>query len=149
MKELIIKHRHLPHWTLEGSVYYITFCAQNTILSEQEQQVVLNHIKDGERIFYTCYATVVMPDHVHLLLSPNPEFTLSRVMEGIKGVSAYKINRLRKTRGQIWQHESYDRIVRNEDEFFEKLNYMFNNPVRKGLTDNPWTYKGWFLNDDM
>jgi len=36
--------------------------------------------------------------------------------------------------------------VRDEAEFLEKLNYMFLNPVKAGLTDDPETYEGWYLN---
>ncbi|RKY86894.1 hypothetical protein DRQ09_05410 [candidate division KSB1 bacterium] len=42
---------------------------------------------------------------------------------------------------QIWQHENFDRIIRNEEEFFEKMNYILNNPVKSGLVDKPGKYK--------
>jgi len=90
---------------------------------------------------------MVMPDHVHLLLKPSEGISLSRVMHGIKGVTAHKINLLRKTHGSIWQKESYDRIMRDGKEVDEKLNYMYNNPLKKGLTDNPDHYIGWWFNE--
>lgn len=73
-------------------------------------------------------------------------------MKGIKGASARKINKLRNRIGSIWQNESYDRIIRDEKELNEKLNYMFLNPQKKRLTDDPltddpWNYHGWFLNE--
>ena len=42
---------------------------------------------------------------------------------------------------QIWQHENFDRIIRNEEEFIEKLQYIVNNPIKKGLADSPESYK--------
>lgn len=148
MAELKITRRHLPHWTLDGSIYFVTFRSKVPPFEENERRIILEHIKGGDGKFYRCYAAVVMPDHVHLLIQPMNGYTLSRVMSGMKGVSAYKINHHRHTKGTVWQHESYDRIVRDGDEFDEKLNYMYNNPLKAGLTDDPSTYIGWFYNDE-
>ena len=90
-----------------------------------------------------------MPDHVHLLLQPMPGVSLSRIMKGIKGVSSKRLNDLRGTRGPLWQDESWDRIVRDEEEFIEKLNYMLNNPMKSGLCDDGWTYEGWYFNPEF
>jgi REP element-mobilizing transposase RayT len=133
---------------MDGSVYFVTFCAYKTVFDENEQRIVLEHIKEGDEKFYDCYAAVVMPDHVHLLLQPKEGVTLSRIMHGLKGVSARKINRHRNTKGVIWQKESYDRIVRDRKEFDAKLNYMYNNPIKKELVENPSNYVGWYYNQD-
>jgi REP element-mobilizing transposase RayT len=87
-----------------------------------------------------------MPDHAHLLLTPKTGWSLSRIMNGIKGVSARKINLLRRKKGRVWQVESYDRIVRSPSELIRILEYMLNNPLKKGLTDDPWKYHGWYCN---
>jgi len=146
--DIKITRRNLPHWTADGCTYFVTFYTRKTVFNENEQRIILSHIKEGDGIFYNCYAVIVMPDHVHLLLRPNEKISLSRIMHGIKGVSAHKINLYRNTRGAIWQKESYDRIVRDEKEFDEKLNYMYNNPIKKGLTENSWNYIGWWYNEN-
>ncbi len=143
-----ITRRHLPHWTIDGSIYFVTFCTDKTMFDENEQRMILNHIKEGDGKFYDCYAAMVMPDHVHLLLQPKEGMTLSRIMHGIKGVGAHKINQHRNTKGAIWQKESFDRIVRDGKEFEEKLNYMYNNPIKKGLIEEPETYTGWWYNEN-
>jgi hypothetical protein len=51
----------------------------------------------------------------------------------IKGTSARSINNLLGTAGALWQEESFDRIVRDQNEYDEKLQYMWNNPVKAGL----------------
>lgn len=146
---LKISRRHLPHWTLEGSIYFVTFCACKTEFDEYEQRIVLDHIKEGNEKFYDCYAAVVMPDHVHLLLRIQKKYNLSNVMRGIKGVSAYKVNQRRGTKGKVWQDESFDRIVRDGTEFDQKLKYMFKNPLKKGLTNDPSNYVGWYYNKNL
>ncbi len=90
-----------------------------------------------------------MPDHVHLLLKPLATFDLVRVMMGIKGASARLLNKHRKTTGRVWQQESWDRIIRDVAEFDEKLQYMYDNPVKAGLVVDGSTYEGWFINPDF
>ncbi|MBI4546576.1 MAG: transposase [Ignavibacteriae bacterium] len=146
---LHITRRHLPHWTLEGSTYFVTFRTQHGELSIDEQKAVLEHITSCNGKYYTLIAAIIMPDHVHILLTPTDGFKLSRIMKGIKGASARKINMLRNSSGSIWQDESFDRIIRDQKELNEKVNYMLNNPAKKGLTDDPWNYHGWYYNDQM
>ena len=83
-----------------------------------------------------------MPDHVHILLKPvvsepGTDFSLSKIMQGIKGFTARAINKNRGTKGTVWLDESYDRIVRDYDEFMEKWDYIRNNPVRAELCQAP------------
>ena len=77
--KLIITRRRLPHWRMAGSVYFVTFRLWNGDLTPEERQDVLDHVKSGHEKFYCLYAVVVMPDHVHLLLQPNDDMSLSRV----------------------------------------------------------------------
>jgi len=86
-----------------------------------------------------------MPDHVHMLLQPNEGMALPRIMRGVKGVSARLVNQRRGSRGQVWQDEWFDRIIRDDEEVHEKLVYMLNNPVKRGLVEDPWTYDGWYV----
>jgi len=86
-----------------------------------------------------------MPNHVHLILKPNENYSLSRIMKGIKGVTARLINIHRSSSGTLWLDESFDRIIRNQREFDEKLKYMYENPVSAGLVDNGDDYCGWFI----
>jgi len=81
-----------------------------------------------------------MPDHVHLLLKPfvlasEKDFSLSKILQSIKGFSSREINRVKGTKGPLWQEESYDRIVRDYDEYLEKWNYIRSNPVKTGLCE--------------
>jgi REP element-mobilizing transposase RayT len=144
--ELKITCRHLPHWTIEGAIYFVTFRAHKLAFDSDEQRIIIEHLREGDGKFYDCFAAMVMPDHVHLLLRPKDGISLTRIMHGIKGAGARRINQHRRTMGKVWQSESYDRIVRDQAEFDAKLNYMLNNPVKKRLTEDPGGYVGWYLN---
>ena len=86
---------------------------------------------------------VLMPDHWHALLWPHHPVTISEVVSEVKSVSARRVNGLRERRGHLWQHQFWDRFVRHSREYGARLNYMHNNPVRKGLVakpeDWPWS----------
>ena len=143
--KLKITRRRLPHWRLLGATYFVTFRLAHGRLSAEEILLVRDHIARGDPEYYTLTAAVVMPDHVHLLVSPWSGIDLSRVLKGIKGVTARRLNQLRGTSGTVWQAESFDRIVRDEKELEEKLNHMLRNPIQAGLTEDPWKYEGWYL----
>ena len=125
--------RHLPHWSMDGATYYITFRLKQGTLSKSERQIVFDHITSGDPIYYRLFALVVMPDHVHLIAKPNPGIDLPRMSRGIKGVAARKVNQSRKTTGPLWLGESFDRVVRSERELHEKAGYLIENPLRAGL----------------
>jgi len=135
----------LPHWTLKGATYFVTFRTAQEKLSIEEQKFVLEHIIKGNERFYNLIAATVMPDHIHLLLTPREGYSLSRIMKGIKGTTARQLNLKRKTSGSIWRDESFDRIIRDQNELDEKLNYMLNNPVKRCLIEDPWEYHGWYF----
>lgn len=149
MEEIKIRKRHLPHWKIEEGIYFVTFRAKNTFLSICEQVLVKDHIVSGNNTYYLLYVTIVMPDHVHMIIKPNEKYSLSRIMKGIKGVSSHEINKMRKTKDTIWLSESFDRIVRDAAELDEKLLYMFNNPIKRNLTEDTWNYHGWYYNEEI
>jgi len=90
-----------------------------------------------------------MPDHVHLLLHPKEQeagvwWSLPGILHSIKSFTANELNKLLKRTGTVWQDESFDRIVRDEDEFLEKWNYIRNNPVKRGLCPTPETWDAFY-----
>ncbi len=146
LTNLNIRKRHLPHWEAEGVTYFITFRSVTDKLSVDEQVIVRDHIVDGHGKFYDLTAVIVMDDHAHVILQPIKPYSLIDNLRGIKGVSARKINTIRVSQGSIWQAESFDRIIRDDVELKEKLFYMLHNPVKRGLTKDPWHYHGWWYN---
>jgi REP element-mobilizing transposase RayT len=144
-----ITKRKLPHWTQINSVYFITFTTKKLFFDDIEKTIIFNHIIEGNNKYYKLHAVVVMPDHVHLILEASKGYELSRIMKGIKGVTAHLINKKRFKNGSIWLKESYDRIIRDENEYGEKLIYMYNNSLKKGLVENPEDYKWWFLSEEF
>ena len=103
--------------------------------------------RDG-RAFHR-FASCIMPNHVHLLISLPPRDTqpapsLTQVLHDLRGYTAWKCNELLGRAGRFWQEESYDRVVRDAREFERTLRYVVSNPVKARLVEGvdqwPWTY---------
>lgn len=97
---------------------------------------------------YGLHAWVVMPNHVHLSITPLRE--VSEILNRLKGVTARAANRWLGREGErFWQAESYDRLVRDEAEFRRIERYILRNPVKAGLgaseEEYRWSsaWKGW------
>ena len=102
-------------------------------LSPDERDAILNsfeifHAKGA----FLLFGYVVMSNHMHMLLSPQNQ-SLFPIMSEFKSASANQILASRKSRGPLWQPRYFDNIIRNVQSFWEKLEYIHNNPVKTGL----------------
>ena len=66
-------------------------------------------------------------------------------MQGIKSYSSHIIKKKLNIKENIWVDENYDRIVRDDKELSEKLNYIITNPVKAGIVIEPENYKWLFI----
>ncbi len=104
---------------------------------------------------YTLWAYVLMPNHVHVLLTPHllseiqidkksrlKRGALSSILHNLRGNTAYKANKILGQTGRFWQDEAYDHLVRDNNELQGIIGYIENNPVKAGLTKKPeeWVF---------
>jgi putative transposase len=164
INEFTTFRRNLPHWQLPGSIYFVTFRTyKNLELPESSKKIIQDTILFQDSKSCNIFAYVIMPDHIHIILRPieiskNEYYNLSEIMKAIKGYSSkvIKKNFLKETEEaqtgrsvlskHIFQAESFDRIIRNEKELFEKLNYIINNPIKKGLIEKGKDYIWLYIN---
>ncbi len=100
-------------------------------------RLVMQALHDGQFRFhrYQLHAFVVMPNHVHLLVSPGVP---SRQWLGpLKGFTGHQANRILGRHGPFWQGESYDHLIRDDQEFRRVQRCIEHNPVRAGLVALP------------
>jgi REP element-mobilizing transposase RayT len=138
----------LPHLMNEGKTYFLTFCRQDRkVIQAAARDIVLDCCMHDHPSIYCLICAVVMPDHVHALLTPQAGATIPRIMSRIKGASSHLVNRRLASGGVVWQREYFDRIVRKNENLAEIADYICNNPVRKGLVsradDYPWVWRSW------
>jgi REP element-mobilizing transposase RayT len=111
----------------------------------------------GQR--YELGASVVMPNHVHCIVRPFPhlQVKLEDLLGGWKSYTSRRIQTALGKNGPLWQEESYDRIIRDEEHLWRCLQYIGVNPRKANLNDGPirlwlnpeWADLGWqFIKND-
>jgi len=95
----------------------------------------LLHFQD-ERYLTSCFA--IMHNHVHLVMKPLDGFELEDILESAKGFVSCKVNAQLGRRGNLWEQESYDRIVRDEEHLFRVVQYIGRNPAKAGYPREDW-----------
>ena len=136
----------LPHLINRDKDYFVTFVTQGRyLLPSEARDVVLSCCRHDHETMCWLHVVTVMPDHVHLIITPHDDIPLSRLLERMKGASSHLVNRSLVRRDHLWQRESFDHILRSDESLTEKMNYICENPVRKGLvshwSDYRWTWR--------
>jgi len=139
--------RNLPHIQRDDAAHTVRFSTvDRLILPYRARDLVFSHCMHEHEKRALLHALVVMPDHVHLALSflrdkSGDQFTLSRILHSIKGASAHSINKLLHRKESVWQDESFDHIVRSYEGLEGAVEYIRQNPVRRGLVKKPEDYR--------
>lgn len=140
-KELWLK-KHPKPWSDEvAKEYKIRFSLKidkwldnnygNCILADAQNRKI---VEDALFFFndkrYHLKAFVVMPNHVHILMQLFNNFHIDSILKSIKSYTAKKINHVMNRNGRIWQAESFDRLIKNEDHYKSVLKYIIANNNR-------------------
>lgn len=107
------------------------------------------HYRDGK--VFDLHAFSIMSNHVHAVFKltsmsdwQSDVQPLSKVMQSLKSRTSRQANLLLGREGAFWQDESYDRVIRDSDEYIRIVNYVLQNPVKAGLVsrweDWPWSF---------
>lgn len=133
----------MRRFVLENHCYHIATATRERepLFANSENAALLldtlNFIRmDGTLLL----AFAIMPDHLHALLAPGDNTTISRVVQSIKGYSARQINARRDRTGQLWQQGFYDRVIRDDVQMEATISYIHANPVTEGLSPTPEAY---------
>lgn len=145
--------------------------AEGLSLLDAAKDIVFSSIKFHTGKMYNLHACAVMETHIYIILQPlvaqpsspvdvskpvaqssspvrhtsaesqDAFYSLSRIMHSIKSYSSHQIKQLADIERSIWLDENYDRIIRDDKEYLEKVNYIINNPLKVGLVDKPEDYR--------
>jgi putative transposase len=135
-------------------LYFITFCAR-----DRQKMDDLHRLAGVFRDYCTRAAAnhnvavgryVIMPDHVHFFVRGDPDFVLSSWVGGLKramsvaGLNQSHATRLPMQRKSLWQPGFFDHVLRNDENYAQKWEYVRENPVRGGLVAewHEWPYQG-------
>ena len=84
---------------------------------------------------FRLHGFVVMPDHVHILITPNIDQSTSRCIQLIKGGYSFAVRQ--QSPGEVWHSRYHEHRIRDEDDFNAQKQYIANNPGRKLFLDYP------------
>ncbi len=98
----------------------------------------LFHYRDAE--IYLLHEFVVMPDHMHLILTPSSKFSLEKAVGRVKGGSSFQIGKHVGSKIEVWQPSFTQHLILDEDDFQKHRDYILDNPVRSGLVTRRQDY---------
>lgn len=89
---------------------------------------------------FQVHAFVLMPEHLHLLLTPSLDVTLEQAIQFIKGGYSHAFG-VEFRRGEVWQRGFTDHRIRDAEDFARHRDYIHNNPVARRLVSRPGEYR--------
>jgi len=153
-------------YDLSGHLHFVTFSCygRRRLLGQQAaSRIVVGNLSLLCRRYQAyCIGFVVMPEHVHAVLGFGSAGFLSVFMQEWKRLSAVKLRRLLERQGSpvlkyltdargrvhMWQRKYYDFLLFTDRKVREKIQYLHNNPVSRGLTATPcewpWSSARWY-----
>ena len=174
---------NLPHWTLDGAAYAVTFrladaLPQETLnewiakrnetvlraaamdrpltdmelarLSELHDRRIQSYLDSGvgscrlreepiarmvigalehfDEQRYHLLAWCLMPNHLHVIVRPAEGYTLASILHSWKSYTAHRANQMLGQNGSFWQAESYDHLIRDEEDLSHQVQYIWRKP---------------------
>jgi len=126
--------KSLRRYYIPGATYFLT------LVTYKRQPLLL--VDAG--LFWECWpepkplAWVILPDHVHLLLS-NDDSLISEMIHRFKITYSRRFRNMHRP-GRVWQNRFWDHIIRDEDDLRRHLDYIHYNSVKHGMVADPFTY---------
>jgi putative transposase len=106
---------------------------QVTATAELLEQTILDYRTQGK---FLLHAFVIMPDHVHALITPAPDVSLEKAVQFIKGGFSFRL----KSKFDVWMRSFNESQIMNEERFLNCVRYIEENPVRRSLAPTPEAY---------
>ena len=152
---------------LNGYSYFITIVIHNRepLLVEHIDLLRIAFRLSMQRYGFSLDAIVILPDHLHMIITPKNASDYPKIVSHIKRSFVYGLDDdikekakmtlqqspyMRKRSG-IWQKRYYEHTIRNEKDMAEKLQYMYHNPVKHGYVEeaDKWEYSSFFKSSSM
>ena len=146
---------HLRRYQHFGSDHFLTFSCYRrlALLDSDRAKKTFEGTLEQVRRWYglSVFGYVIMPEHIHLLVSEPRKDELSSAIQMLKQLVARRL-RLGKSEAPFWQPCYYDFNVFTQKKWTEKLRYLHRNPVTRGLVDAPedwpWSsYRHWLTGE--
>ena len=129
---------------------HVTICTENKenfFDSEVGARIVINELfKTAKDLGFRILCYCLMPDHLHVIVSPGETtLPLSKFLNIFKGRTT-RVFKYKENLKKIWQRSAFDHVIRTEENLKAVIEYIMNNPVRKGIVQkaDEYPYSEWF-----
>ena len=96
--------------------------------------LVVKALKFHAGVRFDLQQWIVMPNHVHVVVHPVNQWTLSKILQSWKGYTSREANKiLNRTGERFWQKEAYNHLIRDDEDLHRCCQYTMHNPVDAGL----------------
>ena len=103
---------------------------QVTATAQLLERTIVDYRSQGRLLLH---AFVIMPDHLHALITPAPDVSLEKAMQFIKGGFSFRL----KSKQDVWTRSFNQTQTLSAEKFISCVRYIHENPVRKQLASNP------------
>jgi putative transposase len=135
----------LKRYQQSKQTHFVTFSCYHRmprLLDDRVRCIFVESLERTRRNYaLRVYGYVVMPEHVHLLVSEPEVSDLATAIQSLKISVARRDKFYRAERATFWQKRYYDHNVRSYESFVKKLRYIHRNPVKRGLVEKPGDWK--------
>jgi len=143
---------------LENYSYYLTLVTQNRkpLLIDNIELLRDSFRRSKRRYDYVIDGIVILPDHIHMIITPKNPKEYSKIIAHIKRSFTYGLeikekddarwnltaSSYRRNLSGVWQKRFYEHTIRDEKDYYNILDYIYNNPIKHGLVNNieDWKY---------
>lgn len=134
--EMIIRRHRPPHIYLDDTYYFVTIGTFHKMIlfdSHEKNKLVRSALEMSvKKHRYLLTAWVILSNHFHILFKTSTGQLLPRFLSGITGKSAIELNKLDKCTGRKCWYQYWDRCIRDNRDFWTRVNYIHYNPVKHG-----------------
>ena len=106
---------------------------QVTATAQLLERTIVDYRSQGRLLLH---AFVIMPDHLHALITPAPDVSLEKAMQFIKGGFSFRL----KSRLDVWMRSFNESQILTADKYVSCVRYIEENPVRRGLVSRAQDY---------
>jgi len=141
-RELSVEEKNKIDWMFSDKVdeYLDQGIGECYLKNPEIAEIVAGSLRyfDGER--YHLFAWCIMPNHVHVVFRAIQKNELEDILHSWKSFTAHKINKLLNRKGEFWQREYYDHLVRDQKELTRIIQYVLDNPAKADLKNWQWIW---------
>jgi len=131
--------------TRPGGTYFITTDTwqRRRLFQNPEAARILEETLVGyrEKDFYLLHRYVIMPDHLHALLTPGRATSLKKAVQLLKGGSSHAIKQTLHIPFPVWRPGFTEHLIRDQADYDIHMRYIDQNPVKAGFVETPKDYR--------